>query len=230
LNDIEAKLHINSYLLKSADELHSEMFAEWLCEYDDELMRRYLENEAEAEFLLECAGRRIQAGDIALTMYGSALRQTGVMETLEVIRDTFSFPKTEDTSFSATAFKVIYDTKGARVTFLKCRGGSLKVKDEIVYRDGSHEKVNELRDYQGKIYTNINSACPGDIVGVTGLTRAAPGLGLGACDDIPVPSLKPALKAAVMLNNNPYDTVMDCLRKLEAQDPLLEVSFEQSIR
>jgi len=102
----------------------------------------------------------------------------------------------------------------------------LKVREEVAYGDSFCEKVLEIRAYHGKSYKNVDAVNPGDIVGVTGLSHAIPGMGLGACDESPPPRLRPALKAAVLLNGNPYDVVMGCLRKLEAQDPMLSVGYE----
>ena len=230
LAEIRAKLHVNAYLLNAADELDGDAFAQWLCEYDDELMLRYLENEIDKPLALASVTRQIQAGNIALAVHGSALKQTGVLDMLGVVGKVMPAPHAvNETDFSARVYKVIYDAKGARVTFIKCLGGSLKVREEVLC-GGLHEKVFEIRAYQGKSYTTVNAAFPGDIVGVTGLSRAVPGMGLGGCGDLPAPMLRPALKAAVLLNGNPYDTVMACLRKLEAQDPLLSVDYEPSIK
>ena len=230
MDDIRAKLRINSRLIINADELCSDEFVQWLCEYDDELMQRYLDDKADPEFVLECLKSHIRKGNIALAVPGSALHQKGVMEMLGVIGKTLSIDKKSETDFAARVFKVIYDKKGTKVTFLKCLSGSLTIRDEVIYKDGNREKITEIRSYQGKSYTNINTCYPGDVVGVTGPALALPGMGLGMCDDIPAPMLRPALKAAVLLNNNPYNTAMECLRKLEAQDPLLEVSYEPSIQ
>ena len=230
ISDIRSKLQINSRLVYNFSELNSESFIEYLCDYDDELMAQYLEGKISTPFVLERIRYLIKIGDIVLAMPGSALRQQGVMEILNVVGKTVSPHEAAEANFSARVFKVVYDAKGTHITFLKCLGGKLNVRDDITYADGQKEKALEIRDYQGKSFTNIKSVSPGDIVGIVGLTRTVPGMGLGICENIPAPVLRPALKAAVVLNNTSYDTVMDCLRKLEAQDPLLEVSYEQSIR
>ena len=229
--DIQAKLHLNAFLINNTDDLQCTEFIEWLCENDDDLMRHYLDNEIDRASVLESVKRQIRAGNISLAVPGSALRHKGVLEMLDVIGKTVSpIDAADGADFAARVYKVIYDAKGMRITFFKCLSGSLKVRDEVAYGGGVREKVNEIRDYQGKSYTVVNAVFPGDIVGVTGLTNAIPGMGLGNCVDLPAPRLCPALKAAVLLNDNPYDAVMDCLRRLEAQDPLLSVDYEPSIK
>ena len=184
--DIRTKLHINSRLINNVKELDSDEFTEWLCECDDELMQRYLDNEADPAYVLECVKNHIDQSRITLAVPGSALYQKGVMEILDVVGNTLSLDngaKDRETgaNFTARVFKIIYDVKGtkARITFLKCLTGSLTVRDEVVYRDGSREKITEIRNYQGKSYTNVSVCYPGDIVGVAGLTLALPGMGLG---------------------------------------------------
>ncbi|MCL2873421.1 MAG: TetM/TetW/TetO/TetS family tetracycline resistance ribosomal protection protein [Defluviitaleaceae bacterium] len=233
LNDIEAKLHLNCYLVTSADELTGEDFIELLCEYDDELMNFYLEGKVDNDFerkVIECTKRQIMLGNIVLAAAGSALKQTGIIEILNILEATAPEIESLGDKFSGRIFKVVHDSKGARVAFLKCLAGSLKIRDEIHYGNEMCEKINEIRDYQGESYTNLNAAYVGDIVGVTGLNSAVPGMGLGNCLDMPVPVLNPALKAAVIIGGSPFDAVMSCLRKLEAQDPLLEVFYEPSIK
>ena len=70
----------------------------------------------------------------------------------------------------------------------------------------------------------------GDIAGVAGLTGAMPGMGLGACPDLPAPVIRPTLKAAVICGAEPIENAVGALRRLEAGDPLLEVSFEPAAR
>ncbi|MCL2420696.1 MAG: TetM/TetW/TetO/TetS family tetracycline resistance ribosomal protection protein [Defluviitaleaceae bacterium] len=230
MDDIHTKLHINSLLINDVRELNSDHFIQWLCDYDDELMHHYLDNKTDLAFVLKCAKSQIRSGGIALAIPGSALHQKGVMELLDVIGKTLALDTEIEAEFAARVFKVIHDPKGAKITLLKCLSGSLTVRNEVSYGDDLQEKITKMRLYQGKTYTNINTCYPGDIVGVAGLTMALPGMGLGKCSDIPAPVLRPALKAAVLLNDNSYDTVMECLRKLEAQDPLLEVTYEPSIQ
>jgi len=57
MNDIRAKLHINSRLIKDTDELDSDTFAEWLCEYDENLMHHYLENGGASEIRTQSSWR-----------------------------------------------------------------------------------------------------------------------------------------------------------------------------
>ncbi|MCL1974848.1 MAG: TetM/TetW/TetO/TetS family tetracycline resistance ribosomal protection protein [Firmicutes bacterium] len=244
--DIKAKLNIDTYLIDNLADIYSEEFMLELCEHDDDLMNAYLESALDKLAVQKAVKRQISRGSIALAVAGSALKQKGVLETLELLGETIALdgvysPLTEterfcplrsnsQAGFAARVFKVIYDPKGMRVTFIKCLCGSLKIRQEIAYGQGLYEKVHEIRDYQGKSYKNVGAVNKGDVVGITGLTQAIPGMGLGVCGDLPAPKLRSALKAALILNDNPFNEVMECLRKLEAQDPLLEVNYEPSVK
>ena len=92
------------------------------------------------------------------------------------------------------------------------------------------DKAHEIRAYRGGDYRRMDAAGAGDVVGVTGLISAVPGAGLGGCPDLPPPRVRPALKAAVVCSPADVEGVVKALRRLEAEDPLLEVSFDPALR
>ncbi|MCL1987238.1 MAG: TetM/TetW/TetO/TetS family tetracycline resistance ribosomal protection protein [Firmicutes bacterium] len=221
--DINKNLAINSQILANISEIYNPNFVEWLCEHDNHLLEHFLEDTHNDKIVLEAVKNQVKLGNISLAVAGSALQQHGILETIAIIGETLAeTPKNED--FSAVAFKVIHDKKGAKVTFVKCISGKLGIKDEISYGDIC-EKINEIRKYQGESYTKVTSASAGDIVGLIGLSAVIPGMLLGNNDvKMLVPTLQPALKAAVV-HNLTHDVVMDCLRKIEQQDPMLKVDY-----
>ena len=232
LKEIQSSLCLNARLVKDAGELMRKDFIEWLCEFDDELMHQFLESEGGVEdsFLIKCIERQVSTGKIVLCMSGSALKQTGVLELMDVISKTFTTDNVPGEDFKARVFKVIHDNKGVKVAFIKCLSGTLALKAEVSYGEGLCEKVNEIRDYHGEKYTSLKVANAGDIVGVTGLLSAVPGTGLGGCCDDMAAVLRPTMKAAVLFDDKHYNTTMDFLRKMEAQDPMLEVSREPDMK
>jgi len=241
MDDVKTILQINCHLLADSYEMNNESFVEWLCEFDDELMSLYLDGKASSEIISQSIKRQIALGNISLATSGSALKQEGITQMFAILSETVREVKSLEKNFAARVFKVIYDAKGTRVSLIKILSGSLKIKDEVRYGGEFVEKINEIRSYQGKSYTNLAGATVGDIIGITGLNHALPGMGLGDCIDLPTPMLNPALKSAVLVNGSsesskqsaqlaPFDAVMDALRRLEASDPLLEVFYEPSIK
>lgn len=228
--DIQDKLTDAFYCLNpQSGGLQAPEFIEWLCERDDGLLQCYIEDQMTAQDIraaLTAAGCIRQ--EIVIGVSGSALSHLSVMDLLDLM--AFMLPAAPvQEQFAARVFKVIYDAKGNKVAFIKCLSGRLQVKAEVAYNDGRVDKVHELRAYQGRNYTPCTELRQGEIAGVTGLSFAKAGMGLGACEDLPEPILQPALKAAVLRNQHSYDEVMVCLKKLEEQDPLLHVSYKPEI-
>ncbi len=69
--------------------------------------------------------------------------------------------------FTGKVFKIRYDEKGTRITYIKALSGLLKVKDELVYNHNGEEireKVNEIRAYNGVKYEIKDVASEGDVL------------------------------------------------------------------
>ena len=230
LNDVREKLTPDCFYLKTPMQLYSDELFEWLCDRDDKLAEYYIEFGVlpDKKQFLHQLNDLINTGVICFACGGSALRHQGVTELMDILVQTQCERDSTDGNFTARVFKIIFDANGRKITFLKCLTGELHVKDEIEYC-GIREKVHEIRAYQGKNYTRRDMAYAGEIIGVTGLTEAMPGMGIGGCPDLPAPVIKPALKAAVICGATPIESAVEALRRLEAGDPLLDVSFEPAV-
>lgn len=83
---------------------------------------------------------------------GSALQNIGIIEFLENL-DELTYTKYSNLGeFLGKVYKVRYDDKGNRITYIKCLQGNLNVKKEIRYGDNKNstiEKINEIRIYNG---------------------------------------------------------------------------------
>lgn len=88
--------------------------------------------------------------------------------------------------FGAKIFKIVRDSQGERLTYMKITGGVLHVKDRI-----GEEKVNQLRLYSGDKYEAVSEAPAGMICAATGLLHTKPGEGLGVCEMGAEPVLEP---------------------------------------
>ena len=227
LDSIKKQLTPHVFFLSSPNALQSKEFTEWLCDYNDELFAAYLEDRADFSLVLKVAEQQIRQGNLSLVMAGSALQQQGVSQLLKVLALTQSEQAGNPSKpFAGLVYKVGFDAQGNRVTFLKCVDGSLQVKDEIAVGDAT-EKVHEIRQYFGKDYVSLRAALAGDIVGVTGVSLATPGMGIGASNTQHSPALLPTLRVAV-LSEAPHVVLRQCLAKIEAQMPLLAPEFQQS--
>ena len=78
-------------------------------------------------------------------LFGAALKNEGVEALLEALA-AFTAPPAYGPDFAARVYKVAEDPQGARLTFLKVTGGTLRVKDVLPGRGNeTGEKVQQIR-------------------------------------------------------------------------------------
>ena len=167
-------------------------------------------------------------------VFGSALKMEGIDELLNVINKYAPIPAL-NRDFGAKVFKITHGESGERLTHLKITGGSLNVKDFIEYNDETgnqiQEKVEQIRVYQGEKYSAINEAECGTICTVTGLSNLLPGNCLGFENDKNSPVLIPILNYKVITpKDTDAHTIINKLRILEAEDPTLKVTFNETLK
>lgn len=213
------------YYLHSPVDLKSNEFIEWLCNFDEHFMEAYFENCITSELVRKTCQKLIAEQKIYLALGGSALKQTGVIELMEVLDGTI-LKKTSspDKDFGGYVYKVIFDEKKERVTLLKVMSGELKIKQALSFGE-SIEKINDIRVYSGLRYQSKNSAKAGDIVGVTGLKSTHLGMGIGEYRSDFIPNHLPMMRVTLK-GTQDFDPVFyQNLNHLEDQIPLLTFDY-----
>ena len=162
--------------------------------------------------------------------FGTALKLEGVEELLSGL-ETGLPEKEYPRDFGARVFKISRDSQGARLTWLKVTGGTLRPKELIGGGAGEErweEKVDQLRLYSGEKFRTLEEAPAGTVCAVTGLSRTYPGQGLGAEEDGVRPVLEPVLSYQLILpqGTDPH-TVLPKLRQMEEEDPMLRVVWNE---
>ena len=202
-----------------------------LCE--EALLNQYLE---QGEISDRDIARLIVERKIFPCYFGSALKMDGVKSLLDGIRNYGMCPKF-GTELGARVFKILRDTQGNRLTYVKITGGALKVKDVFSYlpknaEDGQiAEKVNQIRIYSGEKYETVDVAEAGSICALTGLTGTYPGQGLGMEKDSPEPVLEPVLTYQMILPQEVHPAAfLPKLRMLEEEDPMLHVLWSEELQ
>ena len=185
----------------------------------EDAMEEYLDTGtvSQAEIARLVRGRRLFP-----CLFGSALRLRGIGDLLDALCDCLPAPTYPD-AFAARVYKISRDPQGARLTWLKVTGGSLRVKALLRVGD-QEEKVNQIRLYSGQKFTLAEEAPAGTVCAVTGLTATRAGDGLGAENAADAPLLTPVFTYQVLLPVG-YDphTALQKLRTLEEEDPQLHV-------
>ena len=165
--------------------------------------------------------------------FGAALHAEGVEELLSgLVRYAPRTVYPEETA--ARVYKISRDSQGNRLTWLKVTGGALRVRQSI---SGHHangepweEKIHQIRLYSGEKFDTTEELEAGAVCAVAGLTGARIGDGLGAEKNASAPALESVFTYRVLPVNADPHTVLQKLRILEEEDPLLHVSFDETLR
>ena len=188
---------------------------------DEQLLEEYLST---GELSRASVSRAVAQGRLFPCYFGAALKLEGVEEFLAELAALA--PEVEPgKEFGAKVFKISRDEQGNRLTHLKVTGGVLRVRD-VLSGPGWEEKVTQIRIYSGTKFQTVDELLPGQAAAVTGLSRTAPGLGLGAETQSLSPVLEPVLAYDVLLpeGTDPMKA-LDCFRQLEEEEPQLHVEW-----
>ena len=198
---------------------------------DEALLENYLEtgevSDANLRGLIE--GRKVFP-----CCFGSALKMQGVDALLEVL-DTFSPRPSYPAAFGARVYKITRDPQGARLTWLKITGGSLKVRTSLNYVNQKgeplEEKAVQLRLYSGDKFAAPEEVGAGTLCAVTGLSATYIGQGLGAEPQGQTPVMEPVMTYRVNLPKGADPSlVMPKLRTLEEEDPQLHLVWDPRLK
>ncbi len=212
----------------------AEVFAEETAVCDEAVLESYFET---GTVLDEDISRMIGERKLFPCFFGAALKLEGVAEFTEGFSRYAPVPVYPET-FGARVFKIARDHQGARLTYLKVTGGTLRVKAMVGNRrpelDASkawEEKVDQMRIYSGAKFRPVDEAEAGSVVAVTGLTHTEAGSGLGYEADWTGPVLEPVLNYQVILTDgtDPH-TALKHLRQLEEEDPQLHAVWNETVR
>ena len=192
---------------------------------DEDALERYLEDGALDDGALTAL---IAKRKLFPCWFGSALKLEGVAEFLQGL-DHYAPRPRYGPDFAARVFKISRDSQGARLTWMKITGGSLKVKAPLS-GPGWEEKVDQLRIYSGAKFQAVDEAAAGTVCAVTGLSATAAGEGLGAEAEALPPALEPVLTYQVVLpaGQDPH-TALQKLRQLEEEDPQLHLVWNERL-
>lgn len=220
---------LNSSILEGLDEEEIEFIAE----RDEDLLSYYFEDGYNEELWKEKLKKLIKERKLFIADMGSALLDQGINEFLETFNQLTVTNYNNEEEFTGKVFKVRYDEKGTRVTYIKALNGSLKVKDELVYfSEGKEfrEKVNEIRAYNGIKYTIKDRGEAGEVFAVTGISNMIAGMGINT-EDSNLEEMIPTLTAKVL-----YDTsvnikdVLESLKILESEEKTLNVKYDEILK
>ena len=234
----------------------SEELIEFISEYYDELLEKYLEGNYDSKLWLEKFKMLIKENSVFPCFGGSALQDMGIVEFLNAI-DMLTYTNyKENKEFSGRVYKIRHDENGNRITFIKALTGTLKVRDEIIYGgqmqdisiinadiDNSRinnkeinsgeirEKVNSIRIYNGSKFKVVDKVTAGDLFAVSGISRAISGDGVGTLKEKTKYEMVPTLMSKVIFDKTcNIREVLGYFKVLEAEDPALNIIWNEALQ
>ncbi|WP_195543510.1 GTP-binding protein [Massiliimalia timonensis] len=213
--------------------LLSQELAEQIAERDDELLEVYLEEGYQPKLWDDKMVQMVQQRRIFPCFCGSALQDEGI-DALLLGLEKWTAPQSDDTgALCADVYRVRYDEKRVRRTYLKIQSGTLRVKEEIAVSavEGEVQKINELYLCHGEKLQPVSEVKAGMLCMVTGLEVPC-GSRIGSDFSKAGYELRPLLSAQVLFDSqkwHPHE-VLNQLKLLEAEDPMLQVAWDETLQ
>lgn len=205
---------------------------EFIAGKDEELLNLYFEDNYNNQLWINKLKFLVKERQIFVASSGSALLDQGVREFLDIFNKLTMTNYELADIFTGKVFKIRYDEKGTRITYIKALSGLLKVKDELVYNHNGEEireKVNEIRAYNGVKYEIKDVASAGDVFAVTGISNMKAGMGIGIEDS--TEEMIPTLTAKVLYDSTiNIKEVLKYLKILESEEKTLNVQYDEILK
>lgn len=196
---------------------------------DEDALDEYLES---GSLSAETIRRLIVQRKVFPCFAGSALRMEGIEEFLDGVVALVQ-EKTWPDEFAARVYRVSRGVHGERLAWVKVTGGVLRAKEQLSGFDRGatwNEKVDQVRIYDADSFEIAREVPAGQVCAVTGLSQVLPGSALGAEARLAEPALVPVLSYSVGAAGADATTLVQALRELADEDPLLGVAWHEQLQ
>lgn len=196
---------------------------------DEDALDEYLES---GSLSAEMIRRLIVQRKVFPCFAGSALRMEGIEEFLDGVVALVQ-EKTWPDEFAARVYRVSRGAHGERLVWVKVTGGVLRAKEQLSGFDRGatwNEKVDQVRIYDADSFEIAREVPAGRVCAVTGLSQVLPGSALGAEARLAEPALVPVLSYSVGAAGADATTLVQALRELADEDPLLGVAWHEQLQ
>jgi elongation factor G len=239
--------------LRDVSQKERDTLIEFLADYDEDLMRKYLNEEALSQEEIVGALRKATLSlKVTPVLCGSAFKNKGVQPLLDAIVDYLPSPSDlppvigkdmkgketeivagDDESFSALAFKIVTDPYVGQLTYFRVYSGILDA-GSYVYNASKRkrERIGRLLKMHANKREEIKEVRTGDIAAAVGLNLTTTGDTL--CDmknpvvletlEFPDPVIAIAIEPKTKADEEKLDTA---LRKITREDPSFRVKVDR---
>lgn len=172
-----------------------ESFDEEISLISEELLEAFLEGNATEKLITHETAKAVAKRSLIPCYFGSALQNTGVDALINGLGE-YTLYKEYSENFSAKVYKILHDSQGNRVSFLKITGGKLRVKMAV-----GEEKIDTVKIYSGEKSEAVREVSAGSVCAVTGLSsvNAGESIDTDGVTSNTQPKLTPLLSAQVII-------------------------------
>lgn len=215
-------------------EEYRQQLVEAVCETDDDLMAKYLDdNELGDEELSTALHEAIRKGEIVPVLCGSATANIGIQDLLDVL--VLYVPNPTETGVNpdgplqALVFKTIADPYVGKLSYFRVYGGTLRNDSHVFNVNRSHdEHIGPVLVLRGKHQDQVPQIVAGDIGAVAKLHDTHTGDTLAVKEkaasvpgiDFPQPSFSASVAAKTKADQ---DKLGQALQRTCEEDPTLHV-------
>ncbi len=232
-------------------EMWRETLLETICEFDDELMEKFLEEgELNADEIIKLVRKGTMDTEFVPVLCGSSLKNTGVQLLIDAIVDYLPSPlhvkhatgldlttqeeveikPVVNADFSALAFKVQIDKYVGKLVYIRVYSGSIKKGDHVYNQtNGKKERIGRILHLYSNKKEDVKELYAGDIGAIVGMKFAKTGDSLASepdklrLADITFPDgvISIAVEPKTKADE---EKLFDALRKMEDEDPTFKMS------
>jgi ribosomal protection tetracycline resistance protein len=212
----------------AADASFASGLVEVLADHDDELLARYVDDEAAVSYrrLRRELAAQTKKALVHPVFFGSAITGAGVDALISGIAELLPAAEGDaDGPVSGTVFKVGRGPAGEKVAYVRVFSGTIRVRDRLRLGDGDEEKVTEIEVFDRGPAVRQASVSAGRIGRLRGLDGVRIGDAIGQPRQTPDRSFAPPTLETVVAPLRPEDrrALHVALAQLAEQDPLINL-------
>lgn len=220
----------------------SKTLKEYIVEQDEILLEKYFNDELDYKDYIEELKKLVKELKVFPIIFGSALYDINIDLLLEILDELTYTTYCDNDDFIGQVYKQKYDDNSHLETIIKINSGSIKIKDEISYRNKNNEvftcKINEIKSYNNGKLTRKEYAKAGEIVSINGIDNISVGEYIVTKGHLNKNIIKssdnkstPTLTTKVLFDNNiNIKDIYDIFKMLNKEDPSLNLSYNEDLK
>jgi ribosomal protection tetracycline resistance protein len=213
--------------------LDDETLVETLAEFDDDVLRAYVDDGRRLthEQLRDALAKQTRNARVHPVFFGAAITGAGVGPLMSAVAELLpSASRDAEAPLAASVFKIERGANGEKIAYVRVFAGTLGVRDNVRFGDGE-AKVTALAVFEAGPAVPRRSASAGAIAKVWGLHDIRIGDRIGApgtdatAHEFPPPTLESLVEAA---NADDAARLRAAFAELDEQDPLINVRQDEA--